>query len=135
MTIVFAADAPPSTISARVRRGELARLALGVYTTDVASEPATVVRREWHTIAGRLLPNAVITDRSSPVGGPVDGFLYLAHPARTRDIALPGLTLLARPGKGPMQGDIALPGGLHQASKARGLLENARESRARGGGP
>jgi hypothetical protein len=134
-TIVFAADFAPATLSSRVRRGELARLAAGVYTTDVASDPAAVVKREWHTIAGGLLPGAVITDRSGPVGGPVDGVLYLSHAARAREIALPGLVLLARPGAGPLPGDVPLPGGLHQASKARGLLENTRESRSRRGRP
>lgn len=134
-TIVFAADFAPATLSSRVQRGELVRLALGVYTTDVATDPATVVKREWHTIAGNLLPGAVITDRSSPVGGPVDGVLYLSHAARAREIALPGLVLLARTGPGPLPGDVPLPGGLHQASKARGLLENTRPSRARNGRP
>lgn len=132
-TLTFADDLPASTISSRVRRGELVRLATGVYTSDVASEPADVVRREWHTIAGRLLPGAVITDRSAPVGGPVDGFLYLARDGRDREVALPGLTLLARPGAGPLEGDVPLPGGLHQASKGRALVENTRASRARGG--
>ena len=134
-TIVFAADFAPATLSSRVRRGELARLVPGVYTTDVASDPAAVVKREWHTIAGGLLPGAVITDRSGPVGGPVADVLYVCHPARAREIALPGLVLLARRGAGPLPGDVPLPGGLHQASKARGLLENTRESRSRGGRP
>jgi ABC-type xylose transport system substrate-binding protein len=39
-TIVFAADTPAATISDRVRRGELVRLATGVYTSDVTSDPA-----------------------------------------------------------------------------------------------
>jgi hypothetical protein len=42
-TIVFAADTPAATISDRVRRGELVRLATGVYTSDVTSDRAAVV--------------------------------------------------------------------------------------------
>jgi len=61
-TIVFAADAPAATISDRVRRGELVRLATGVYTRDVTSDPAAVVAREWHDIGGRMFPGAVITE-------------------------------------------------------------------------
>ncbi len=132
-TIVFASDHPAATISRRLVRGELRRLAPGVYTTDVSSDPAAVSKREWHTIVGRMVPNAVITDRSASTGGPVDGVLYLAHDARDREISLPGLTVLARRGAGPIDGDTGLPGGLYQAGKGRALAENTRPSRARGG--
>lgn len=47
-SIIFASEVPAATISGRVRRGQLVRLATGVYTTDVTSDPATVVIREWH---------------------------------------------------------------------------------------
>jgi hypothetical protein len=132
-TIVFAADVPAATISDRVRRAELARLATGVYTSDVTSDPAAVVGREWHNIVGRMFPGAVITDRSAVTGGPVDGVLYLSHDGRARRVDLPGLSVTARPGAGPLDGDIPLPGGLHQASKGRALAENARPSRSRDG--
>jgi hypothetical protein len=53
------------------------------------------------------------------------------------DVALvmwcPGLTVLARAGTGPLDDDIALPGGLYQASKGRALAENTRPSRSRNG--
>lgn len=111
------------------------RLAQGVYTTDSEHDPAAVVKREWHTIVGRLYPGAVITDRSAPAGGPVGGVLYLAHDARARETALQGLTVRARPGAGPLADDIPLPGGLHQASKARALAENSRPTRSREGRP
>jgi hypothetical protein len=64
-TVVFAADLPAATISDRVRKGQLARLGVGVYTGDVTSDPAAVVAREWHAIFGRMFPRAVITDRSA----------------------------------------------------------------------
>jgi len=130
-TIVFASDVPPATIAGRVRRGELARLAAGVYTSDVTSDPGAVTAREWPVIAGGLLAGAVITDRSAVTGGPVDGVLYLARDGRARDVQLPGLRVTARPGAGPLDGDIPLPGGLYQASKGRALAENARPSRSR----
>jgi hypothetical protein len=132
-TIVFAADVPAATLSDRVRRGELARIATGVYTSDVTTDPAAVVAREWYNIAGRMFPDAVITDRSAVTGGSVDGVLYLAHVGRARRVDLPGLSVTARPGAGPLEGDIPLPGGLHQASKGRALAENARPSRSRDG--
>jgi hypothetical protein len=132
-TVVFAAEVPAATISDRVRRGQLARLATGIYTSDVTSDPAAVVRREWHTIVGRMFPRAVITDRSALTGGPVEGVLYLAYNGRGREAELPGVTVLARAGAGPLDGDIALPGGLYQAGKGRALAENTRPSRSRNG--
>jgi hypothetical protein len=141
-TLVFAGDASPSTLSgrvargelARVTRGELARVTRGVYTT-LTGDPPGVVRAEWRAIVGHLLPGAVITDRSAALAGPVDAVLYLTRPARTRDLILPGLTVRTRPGTGPVDGDILLPGGLHQASVARGLLDNLMPSRSMGGRP
>jgi hypothetical protein len=132
-TIVFAADVPAATISDRLRRGELVRLATGLYTSEVTSSPAAVVAREWYTIAGRTFPGAVITDRSALTGGPVNGVLYLAHDGRAREVELPGLRVSARPGAGPLQEDTALPGGLYLASKGRALAENSRPSRSRSG--
>jgi hypothetical protein len=69
-SIVFAGDAPAATLTDRVRRGTLRRLAAGVYTTETTADPALVVKREWHLIVGHLYPNAVITDRSAVTGGP-----------------------------------------------------------------
>jgi Fic/DOC family len=135
MALVFAADVPAATVSDRVRRGQLVRLATGVYTDDVTSDPAAVVAREWHAIVGRMFPRGVITDRSAVTGGPVEGVLYLSHSGRGREAELPGMTVTARTGAGPLDGDIALPGGLYQAGKGRALAENTRPSRSRGGRP
>jgi hypothetical protein len=135
MALVFAADVPAATLSDRVRRGQLVRLATGVYTDDVMADPAAVVAREWHEIAGRMFPRAVITDRSAITGGPIEGVLYLSYDGRGREVQLPGLTVTARTGAGPLDGDIALPGGLYQAGKGRALAENTRSSRSRSGRP
>jgi hypothetical protein len=132
-SIVFATDLPSATVSDRVRRGLLRRVATGVYTSDVDTTPEMVVRREWHTIVGRLYPDAVITDRSAVTGGAVDGVLYLAYQGRDRETQLPGLIVRTRSGIGPLADDAPLPGGLYQASKPRALIENTTPSRARGG--
>lgn len=131
--LIFSGDLPPATIADRVRRGVLVRLASGVYTTDVDREPAQVVRNNLFDIVGRLVLNAVITDRSARTGAPVDGVLYLARPGRPREIRLPGLVVRVRDGAAPQDGDVPLPGGLHLASRPRGLAENTRPSRARAG--
>jgi fido (protein-threonine AMPylation protein) len=133
--IVFASDMPSQTISDMVRRGDLRPLARGIYTTDTTSRPVAIVARHWHTIVGHEFPDAVITDRSALTGGKIDGYLYLSRDGRPRELALPGLDVLARRGAGPLDGDLQLPGGLWQASRARALAENMRSSRSRGGRP
>lgn len=134
-SLVFAGELPRQTLADRARRGELVRIATGVYSTETSTDPGVIVRRRWPQIVGHLYPDAVITDRSAVTGGPVDGYLYLAHAARERDSALPGLVVRARTGQGPVEGDVPLPGGLFQASKARALIENTFASRSRGGRP
>jgi len=128
-SIVFATDQPASTLSRRVQRGELVRIAPGIYTPEV-NDVTRVVEREWQTIVGHLMPDAVISDRSAASGGPVDGVLYLVRPVEARIVQLPGLMVLAREGPGPLEGDIELPGGLYQASRWRALAENTRPARA-----
>jgi hypothetical protein len=133
--IILSTDLPSTTLARRVQKGDLRRLATGVYTTVLNLELGEVVRREWRTIAGRLVSSGVISDRSAPNAGPASGILYLVHDGATRTIQLPGLQIQIRRGKGPLSDDIALPGGLHQASLARGISENAEPSRARGSAP
>lgn len=91
------------------------------------------MREHMFDIVGRLMPHAVITDRSARNGGAVDGVFYLARAARPRDLHLPGLTVRARSGAGPQPDDILYPSGLYLASRARGLAENCLPSRARSG--
>jgi hypothetical protein len=131
--IVLAGDLPASTISGMVSRGELRRLATGIYSRDTTSDPGDTVRAHWDTIAGRLFPNAVITDRSARTMSLVDGVLYLARDGRPREVELPGLTIRARTGAPPQPDDIRLPSGLYFASTGRALAENSLSSRARGG--
>ncbi len=133
--LIFTGDLPRQTISDRVRRGQLRPVTTGVYTTDLASSLEAIVAQYWHIIVGRLLPDAVITDRSAITGGKVGNYLYLAHDRRAREVQLPGLVVLARPGAGPLEDDILLPGGLFQASRGRALAENTRPSRSRGDRP
>jgi hypothetical protein len=133
-TLVFARDdVAPSTITGQVRRGDLVRIASGVYSTEIDRTPEDIVREHMFAIVGRLLPEAIITDRSARTGGAVGGVLYVAHTRRPRNLELPGLTVRARAGAAPQPGDIPYPGGLYLASKPRGLAENCLPSRARSG--
>ena len=134
--LVFAGQAPSATLSARVRRGELRRIARGIYTPNRFDSLEEVVRRNRWSIASALFPGGVISDRSALPGAQNPDVLFLAHRGPTRDVVLPGLLLRARSGIGPITGDLALGRyQLHQASLARALVENTEPSRSRGGRP
>ena len=122
--LVWAAEHDRAVISRANQRGTLRRLAPGLYTGVVDEEPAQVVRRHLLSIVARELPGAVIVDRTARSGGvPTNGILYVAHP-RTRPLALPGATVVPRRGANELEGDIALPDGIHLASPARTMLES-----------
>ncbi len=129
-TIVLAEDLPDSTIHDRVARGELTRLARGIYTPEVEADPADVVRRTWREIVARRFPDAVVTDRSAKWAQPHDGYLFIAS-SREATLDLPGLTVVSRKGPGAVEGDIAMGAGVHLASRPRALLDNTRPTRRR----
>lgn len=127
--VAFSDERPRSSLAAATQRGDLKRLGRGVYTPLVDEDPASVVRRNWVAITGRRFPGAVVTDRSARREGPdPKGFLFVSA-ATTGLLELPGLVVVARRGPLALGGDLPLGDGLHLASRARALLENARPSR------
>ena len=121
-----------SRVSRDLRDGRVRKLAPALYTTSVQEAPEVLVKRLLWQIASLVFPGAVITDRTAFEAGPsADGSIFLAADV-TRDVVLPGATLRARRGSGPLVGDTPFLG-LHMASRARAYLENMPESRARKG--
>lgn len=126
----------PTSAARALRRGELRRLARGLYTWNLDENPEQLIRRRWMEVAPLYFPSAVVVDRSAVDGRPAeDGSLFLdAGPDyKTRAaVDLPGLRLRPRRGPGPLEGDLPF-GDLHRSSQARTALENMRASRARAG--
>lgn len=121
-----------SRVSRDLKEGRIRKLAPTIYTTNVTEAPESLVRRQLWQLASLVFPEAVITDRTAFEAGPSkDGSVFLAA-AKPRDVALPGVTLRAREGVGPLAGDTPFLG-LHMASRARAYLENIPASRARKG--
>jgi hypothetical protein len=119
-------------VSRDLKEGRLRKLAPTVYTTNLTEAPESLVRRQLWQVASLIFPDAVITDRTAFEAGPAkDGSVFLAGTS-ARDVALPGVTLRARQGCGPLPGDTPFLG-LHMASRARAYLENMPASRARKG--
>jgi Fic/DOC family len=122
--LVFSSDHDRTSLSRAATRGTLRRLAHGLYTGAVDDDPEDVIKRTLRTIVAHELPGAVIADRSAKIGGmPVAGELYVVH-RRDRKLVLPGVTILPRPGPGPLARDIPLSNGSYIASEARTLLES-----------
>ena len=127
-------DLAPAVASRRVRDGRLRRISRGVVTNDLDRDLDEVVADHLYELTARMIPGAVVTDRSALVGGPLDAgdvrVLYVAHPERRRDLLLPGHVVSVRPGPGPVEGDQPFHhDSLYLASQARALIENARLSR------
>jgi hypothetical protein len=118
------------------RRGEIRRLARGLYTTNLDEPAEKLLRRRWIDVASLYFPGAVIVDRSAVEGRPADdGSLILdtgPRSSRPQPVTLPGLWLRPRPGPGPIEGDMQF-GALHRSGEARTALDNMRPSRARKG--
>jgi len=119
-----------------VREGRIRRLAPSIYTADLVSAPEEVVAENRWPIVGRLLPGAVIADRSAAEDGRiVSGRLFVVSNLPRKSVRLPGLEIRVRPG-GPVEApvpDLPWPDGLRMSSPARTLLDNLAESRSRGG--
>ena len=123
-------------LSRAVREGRIRRLAPNIYTADLVSRPDEVVVENRWPILARVLPGAVVADRSAAEEGRVaSGRLFVVSDLPRRSIRLPGLEIQVRPG-GPFEApvpDLPWPDGLRMSSPARTLLDNLAESRSRSG--
>ena len=116
------------------RAGELRQLLPRVYTPDLTTAPAVLVRRNWLPILGHLYPDAVISHRSGLDAQPTpEGDIFLTY-KYAKKVALPGLMVHLVPGPGPQELDRPFGSTtLSFASEPRALLENFQLGRARGG--
>jgi hypothetical protein len=124
----FATATNRASLSRLHKSGRAIRLAPGLYAIEATLPAEEVAHHHRFALAAHTWPGAVICDRSALSGGePVEGWLFLCHPEppRTTDLSLPGLTLSARVGPGPLPGDMPMPDGLYLSGPARGLVENA----------
>ncbi len=130
---IFVPD-DPKWASRAAQRGEIRRLARGLYSTNLDEPAEQLIRRRWYDVAALYFPRAVIADRSAFLAGPTgDGSLFLdsgPRPVRPRPVELPGLTLRPRSGPGPVDGDMPFVD-LFMSSRPRMYLDNMRPSRAR----
>ncbi|GAA0993944.1 Fic family protein [Subtercola frigoramans] len=130
MAILFA-DAF-SSASARARRiasGNIVPVARGVWTDEIRDSLEKVVERHWREIVGRMLPTAVIADRSAFDLRPIAGRLFVSHPSRS-PLVLPGLTVYPDGRTENRRSDdvpLDRSGQLFGSSRTRALIDNAEQ--------
>ncbi len=135
-SVFFGDVASAATLSRATKDGRIRRLAAGLYSADLRSDPAELIARNRWAVVARFVPDAVIADRSAAESGmPVAGVLTVVSNERTEDVKLPGLIVAPRRGAGPLGDDNNWPEGLHLTSDARTLVENLAVSRGRAGRP
>ena len=135
-TVFFDDVASRATLSKAVRDGRIRRIAPRLYSADLESSADEIVLANRWPILGRLLPGALIADRSAAEDGRVTGGrLFVVADTTRKSIGLPGLEVRIRPGT-PFDAPVADPlwsDGLRMSSPARTLLDNLTESRRRDG--
>src|ERR1700757_705872 len=129
--LIFAASVPAAearTLQRQAAAGTLRRVCKGVYAPKVTDEElAALVRRNWQSVAGMIVPGGVVSHISAMRGGVLpNGQVTLSHPTIfNKKVSLPGLVARVVRGPGPLPGDLPIgTSGIHYASRARMLLEN-----------
>ncbi len=135
-SVFFGDVASDATLSRATKDDRIRRLARGLYSADLRSDPAELIARNRWKVVARVVPDAVIADRSAAEGGmPAGGVLTVISNERTENVKLPGLIIAPRPGPRPLDDDNPWPEGLHLTSDARTLVDNLAVSRGRAGRP
>jgi hypothetical protein len=109
------------------KSGRAVQLAPGIYAVGASLPPERVAQHHRLEIIATHWPGAILCDQTALAGGePVDGYLFVCHPAppRVNDLRLPGLTISPRVGPPPLPGDMPWPHGLHLSGPVRQLMEN-----------
>ena len=134
--VFFSNAASRPTITSAIERGDIRKIAPGVFTSDTSASLEEVVAVQRFSILSHLIPDALIVDRSAASDGEVtEGRLFVASLTRKSNLELPGLTVVVRPGS-PISEPIPDPpwsSGLRITSPARTLVDNLAPSQRRSG--
>lgn len=131
--VFVSTSAMSAAVSRAVAAGKLRKLGSRLYSTNLAEDPASLVRRHLWGIAAGFFPGGLVADRTALEQKPApDGSVFLIA-KKAGNIVLPGVTLRASRGDGPQPDDFKLRDNLYCMSTARALLENMRPTRARSG--
>ena len=112
-------------VQRRVQKGELHRIAPGIFTPLAENQWATLLQREKLRFLAAQFPNTVVGYRSAFDGmGGRDGVIFL-NSTYNRSHQYPGLTVALIKGVGPQAGDQPISGkSIYFPSLPRVMLEN-----------
>lgn len=125
--LLYATTGNRASLSRQAKAGRIMQVGRGIYLSGASLPVPDAIGKHRFELAARYWPDAVICDRSAFTGGElVDGLLFVCHPepGRKADLVLPGLTVSARVGAGPLPGDMPFLEGLHLSGTVRSLVEN-----------
>ncbi len=124
--IIFASSDSKESykISKMLKEKKIRKIAPRIYSTNFDEAPSDIVKRNIFEILGNLYPDAVLSHRSAFEFRPTATNNLFVTYKYTKKIKLPGITINFLEGKGPVEGDNKMIGGLYVASEPRRFLEN-----------
>jgi fido (protein-threonine AMPylation protein) len=121
--VVHTRSTPRRTINREVAAGRLRPLGPRLYTTNLADDDATIIRRNIWRVIALLAPSGIISARTGLTLRPTaEGTVFLVGPTKY-DRDLPGLRIRVAKGSPAQEGDFPYLDGLLIASRPRALLE------------
>jgi hypothetical protein len=119
-------------ITTLLKEGAIRKIAPRIYSSNLAEEPAVIIKRNWYSVLANLYPEALLTHRTALESKPTkDGHVYLTY-LYTRNVELPGLTIHFLKGPGRVEGDHPFFENLYISQEARAFLENLQLTRGTG---
>lgn len=110
----------------------ITKIAPRIYTSNLAEEPAIIVKRNWYHILANQYPDALLSHRSAIEFRPTPaGHVYLTY-SYTGNVLLPGLSIHFLEGPGKIEGDRPFFENLYVSQDARAYLENMQQTRKQG---
>ena len=121
--VVHTRSTPRRTINREVAAGRLRPLGPRLYTTNLADDDATIIRRNIWRVIALLAPSGIISARTGLTLRPTaEGTVFLVGPTKY-DRDLPGLRIRVAKRSPAQEGDFPYLDGLLIASRPRALLE------------
>lgn len=140
MALIYGSGDPQRSgeISRKVKAGKFRKLATKLYTDDLRTDPAEIIRRHRLDIAAHFYPGAVISHRSALEGTlSPSGKLHISLPQKVAPVRqLPGLEIRIWEGPEAQVNDVRTTvqedgNCLYMANQTRAVLENFQIARAR----
>jgi hypothetical protein len=124
---------PSKQIYALQSRGAIKKIAPRLYTSNMDDSVDSVICRNLWRAVGLLYPGAVISERTAlEMRIADDGSLFVIS-GKKRPVTVGNVTIRPKKGAPPQPSDMPFIEGMHMASPARIILENAQPSRAKNG--